>query len=94
MSVLFPEGIHTLADLPHTIFDAIVVGMQFVRFEELEEDEKPKKAIYLDQKKLEAHFAAVKKRRKERSETDKDGRSREIEDPVSNDAAKGFVPED
>lgn len=88
MSALFPEGINTLADLPHTIHDAIVVGLQFLRFQEMDPEEAPPRSIWLDQDKLTAHFKAVEKRREEKYGTDKDGNSKEIEDPVQNDAAR------
>jgi hypothetical protein len=67
------------------MFEAIVLAMQFLRFEEMPEDwERPKRAIYLDQEKLVAHFNEVKKRREEKH----GDKSREIEDPVQNDAAE------
>lgn len=94
MSALFPEGIHSLGDLPHTLHDAIVTGLQFLRFEELPADEAPPRSIYMDPKKLKAHFKAVDKRREEKFGTDKDGDSKEIEDPVQNDAARLLMAEE
>lgn len=83
MSVLFPEGITHLADLPHTLTDGIMLGLQFLSFGELPKDEKPPRAIWFDGEKLKAHFEAVEKRRDEKY-GGKDGDSKEIEDPVEN----------
>jgi hypothetical protein len=69
-------------------FDAIRQALTFISFQEnLEEDEMPSRAIWLDAEKLEEHFAAVKVRRKEKVS----GSSSEIEDPVQNPAAKDLV---
>lgn len=43
----------------------------------------------MDGEKLKAHFDKVKKEREEKY-GGKDGKSREIEDPVANDAAKAL----
>lgn len=75
-------------DLPGVLFEAIVHGLQFLKFEELPEDERPKRAIWLDGKKLNQHFKAVKKRRDEKGDGEK--KPREIEDPVENGAAKAW----
>lgn len=91
--MLFPEGVHTLADLPAQLHEAIVVGLQFLRFQEMDPDESPPRSIWLDQKKLESHFAMVQKKREEKYSYDKDGKSKEIEDPVENDAARLLLAE-
>lgn len=89
MSVLFPEGIRSLADMPYQLHDAISVGLQFLRFTEMEKDESPPRKIWLDQDALAKHFNAVEKRRKEKWDTDSKGKPKgEIEDPVRNDAAR------
>lgn len=87
MSALFPEGVHSLVDLPWMLFEAIINGLQFLKFEELPDEERPKRAIWLDPKKMHQHFQQVKKLREEKYGTDK---PREIEDPVENDAAKAW----
>lgn len=89
MSVLFPEGVHSLVDLPWMLFEAIINGLQFLKFEELPDDERPKRGIWLDPKKMHQHFQHVKKLREEKYGTDKN-KPREIEDPVENDAAKAW----
>lgn len=93
MSSLFPKGVTSLGDLPFHIHDAIVMALQFLSFEELPKDERPKKAIWMDEEKLHAHFDAVDKRREEKYGTDKDGQSQAIDDPVENQAAKMLVSE-
>lgn len=88
VSSLFPDGISSLADLPYTLHDAITAALQFLMFEELPKDERPKRAIYLDPKRLSEHFDAVEKRRKEKYSGE--GKE-EIEDPVENEAASLLV---
>lgn len=88
MSVLFPEGVRSLADMPYQLHDAISVGLQFLRFTEMESEESPPRKIWLDSDQLTSHFKAVEKRREEKYNTDSSGTSKEIEDPVTNDAAR------
>ncbi len=81
----------SLGDLPFTIHDAIVMGLQFLAFEELPKDERPKRSIWLDQEKLTTHFAAVEKRREEKYSHDDKGDSNAIEDPVQNGATRLLI---
>lgn len=74
-----------MTDLPHTLFTAIRLGLTFLSFEELPEEEQPPKRIWMDNERLHEWFNAVKKRRDEKYG---DGGSKSIEDPVQNDAAK------
>lgn len=86
---LYPPGITDLRDVPAIWFDAIRKALTFISWQEnLEEDEVPKRAIWLDPDALEDHFAGVKQRRKEKYEVKGGG---EIEDPVENPAAKDLV---
>lgn len=55
-----------------------------------EEGEVPPRWIWFDDKALEEHFDAVKKRRKERFGDKKDG-PKEIDDPVQNEAARDLI---
>lgn len=84
--MLFPPGITDLRELPAYAFDAITYTMTFLSFRELPRDEQPDRSIWLDSKALKEHFDAVERRRKE-------GMSPEttIEEPVSNEAAKGLI---
>lgn len=78
----------SLGDLPHTIHDAIALGLQFLAFQELPKDERPPRSIWFNTKRLEAHFEAVERRRDEKYGAD--GR-KEIEDPVENEAARDLI---
>jgi hypothetical protein len=91
VSSLFPRGVTSLGDLPFTIHEAIVQALQFLAFEEMPKDERPKRAIWLDPERLKKHFEAVEKRREEKYSYDKDGQSQAIEDPVENEAAKMLI---
>lgn len=88
MSRLFPPGITHLADLPHTLHDAISKGLAFVSFDELPSDERPPRKIWLDSERLDEWFKAVEKRRKEKYGGDGD---KDIEDPVENEAARSLI---
>lgn len=93
MSSLFPRGITSLGDLPYHLHDAIVMGLQFLRFEELPKEDRPRRGIWLNDEKLRAHFDAVEKRQEEKYKYDEKGQSQAIEDPVENPAAKMLMAE-
>lgn len=50
-----------LADLPYTIHDAILAALGFLTFFEMPENERPPKAIWLDERKMKAHWAEVER---------------------------------
>lgn len=83
---LYPEGIKEVTDLPHTLFTAIRLALNFLGFEELPNDEVPPKRIWLDTEKLQEHFKKVEKIREK-----KYGEGKDIEDPVENAAAAGLI---
>lgn len=86
---LYPPGITDLRDIPAIWFDAIRKALTFISWQEnLEDEEQPPRAIWLEPDKLEAHFALVKQRRKEKFDIKGGG---EIENAVENDAAKALV---
>jgi hypothetical protein len=60
ISSLFPTGIKRIWDLPHTLASAIRMGLYYLSFEELPEKERPPRHIWLDPKKMDAHWAQVK----------------------------------
>lgn len=64
VSVLFPEGVKSLTELPYTIFDAIRQGLTFLKFQEMDEDEQPPREIWLDTKRLKEHMEMVTRTRK------------------------------
>jgi hypothetical protein len=87
---LLPAGFKDLRDLPYTLFEAIRMALMFLGFEELPDEERPPKRIWLNAKLLKEHFEAVKRARKAAYSGSGDS-SREIEDPVENEAAKGLI---
>lgn len=93
MSSLFPDGITSLADLPYPLHEAITLALQFLAFNELPKDERPPRSIWLVPKELDKHFKAVEKRREEKYGGGSGG-SKEIEDPVQNEAASMLISGD
>lgn len=83
---LFPPGIKSIRDLPHTVFDAIGRALMFLGFQELPEDEQPPKRIWMDGERLTGWFEEVRRKRRREMEGGSDW-NREIEDPVQNQAA-------
>lgn len=66
VSVLFPEGINRLDDLPWTLHTAIVKGLYYLGFEELPLDERPPKRIWERPDEMKAWWARVERERKEK----------------------------
>lgn len=64
ISSLFPPGITSLADMPHTLFEAIRMALHFLGYSELPEEERPPKAIWLDADKMKLWWAEVNANRK------------------------------
>jgi hypothetical protein len=58
-----------------------------ISFDELADDERPPRRIWLDSERMDEWFKDVRRRRTEKY----GGKSREIEDPVANDAARGLL---
>lgn len=64
MSSLFPPGINHLADLPWPFFDAIRQAFSIISWhEDLPEDERPPKRLWLDAEGLSLWFARVRRER-------------------------------
>lgn len=74
-----------MRDCPHTIFEAIRNAMLVLSFDELPEDERPPKRIWLDGERLRDWFKTVERRRKEKYS------GKHIDDPVDNDAARSLI---
>lgn len=66
MSLLLPEGIDRLDDLPYTLWNAIRVALGFLNFDELPKDERPPRDIWLDGDEMRKHWTAVERRREEK----------------------------
>lgn len=59
MSALLPEGVDSLADCPHTLFDAIRVALRILSYHEWPPEDRPPKRIWMDGPRLEEHWARV-----------------------------------
>lgn len=66
VSSLFPPGVHHIWDLPHPLFHAIRLALGWLKFEELPEEERPPKSIWLDEERMNAWWAEVKRAREEK----------------------------
>lgn len=88
VSSLIPEH-HDLRDLPYPLFEALRHALIFLSFDELPEDERPPKRIWLDGERMREWMEDVRRRRKQRYEGGDS--NREVEDPVQNEAARGLV---
>jgi hypothetical protein len=75
------------------MFDALVIGLGFVSFDELPKDERPPKSIWLDGKERKRWFKAVEQIRKEKYGGGSDGdiRDKPIDGPVSHNAAMDLL---
>lgn len=87
VSELLPEGVADVRDMPHTLFDNVRLALHFLSWEELPPEDQPPRRIWLDDELLTAWFEEVKRRR----EDERKGESRDIDDPVQNEAAKGLL---
>jgi hypothetical protein len=86
---LFPPGVQNIRDLPWRWFEAIRLAMYFIGFDELPDDERPPRRIWLDSEQLQSWFVQVKADRDRKYGTgDKLGA---IEDPKENAAAGSLV---
>ncbi len=63
ISSLFPPGVTRLWDLPHTLSSAIRLALTYLSYEELPKKERPPKEIWLDVKKMKAHWEQVEANR-------------------------------
>lgn len=64
ISSLLPPGITRLTECPYTISNSILAALGFLSFDELPEDERPPKRIWLDSKAMKAHWGEIKRLRK------------------------------
>lgn len=91
VSALLPPEFADIRDCPHTLFESISLALRFLAFDELPEDERPPKRIWLNPKRLKAHFDEVTRKRNREIETGSKGSNRQIEDPRENKAAEGLL---
>lgn len=87
MSELLPLGVESIRECPWRWFEAIRLGMFFIGFEELAEEDRPPRKIWLDSEAMESHFAALKAKRERESKGDTT-----LEGvPVQNSAARDLI---
>lgn len=89
VSVLFPEGINRLDDLPWTVHTAIVTGLYYLGFEELDGEERPPKRIWDRPDEMKAWWANVERKRKEKYGQDDSGGGEEQQNAAVKDMIVG-----
>lgn len=87
VSQLVPRWCEGINDVPHLLFDALRMASVFLSFDELPEEERPPKRIWLNGDRLREWFEEIKRKRKREA----GGDSGPIEDPVDNEAAQGLL---
>jgi hypothetical protein len=87
MDLLLPDGVESLYDMPHNIMDAITLALHFLSFAELPSEEQPPRAIWLDAEELSKWWKAVKRKRRREAGLDEDDIDKDIDGPVSRNAA-------
>lgn len=87
MSLLMPDGVESLHDMPHNIMDAITLALFFLSFSELPSDEQPPRSIWLDSDELNKWWKAVKRKRRREAGLDDDDIDQDIDGPVERNAA-------
>lgn len=84
---MFPPGITHLADMPYTLFDALQLGLKFLAMEDLPNDERPAREIWLEGDLMREHWARVTLARKDKYGTDdKNKIDRDIDGPAEENA--------
>lgn len=86
ISSLFPPGVKRLWDLPWTLHQAVRMALLFLSFEELPDEERPPKHIWLDTEKMKEHAAWVKRKRKAAA------KGEDMSDMPQNDLMKEMFP--
>jgi hypothetical protein len=89
VSLLLPDGITHLDDLPYTHHAAIVRALAFLSFEELPEEERPPHEIWWENDLMKEHFKRVRAAREAKYglESGSNMRDEPIEGPVERNAA-------
>lgn len=87
VSELLPPEVENIRDCPWRWFEAIRLGMFFLSFDELPEEDRPHRRIWLDTEAMESHFAALKAKREREAKGDTTLEG----EPVRNAAARDLV---
>jgi hypothetical protein len=91
MSLLLPDGVDSLYDIPYTIQEAITLALFFLSFSELPSEEQPPREIWLDADEMNKWWKAVKRKRRREAGLD-DDIDQDIVGPVEhNDAVKDLM---
>jgi hypothetical protein len=85
LSLLLPEDIENIHDLPYIYFDAIKLALVWLSYEELESEDRPPSHIWLEPKLMKKWFKAVRKRQKAKWGL-KDDIDSEIDGPIERNA--------
>lgn len=83
-----------MRDLPHRWFEAIRMALIFIGFEEMPEDERPPRSIWLEEEALGSWFQRVKEERERKYGTDKGKGNNDTlleGESVQNKAARSLV---
>jgi hypothetical protein len=93
VSLLWPAGVDHLSELPWNFFHAVRLAQVYLSFEELPDDERPKRRIWDDPEALKAHFKWVKAERERKYKTGGGSSSSDDEDaePKHNNLARDLV---
>jgi hypothetical protein len=59
VSLLLPDGIDHIDDLPYTFHNALVQSLGFLAMEELPKDERPPRRIWMERDLMKDHFKRV-----------------------------------
>lgn len=92
MSELLPPGIENVRDIPYRWFEAIRMALVFLSFDELPNEERPPRSIWLQEDKLGAWFERVERDRDQKYGGGSGGGDTLLEgETVENKAAAGLL---
>jgi hypothetical protein len=89
LSLLLPDGVHDIYDMPYPLFEAIRLALIFLNYEELPSEEQPPRSIWFENDEMRKHWKAVERMRKKKygGAADDDIGDEPIVGPVSENAA-------
>jgi hypothetical protein len=66
VSQLLPDGVDSLADCPFTVYEAILVALRILGYEEFPLDERPPRHMWLDAPKLTEWWDTINRARRDK----------------------------
>lgn len=87
--LLLPPGVSDIREMPAPHFDLVRRSLMFLGFEEMPEEDRPPKKIWLDDEALMSHFVRLKEKRKE--ETKSNSTTQSSEPMKENSLAKQMI---